>query len=174
MEELRVFLSPWYLQLKFLHLLTVAMWSFSTAVAFRNYLVPAFRAWQRNPEQARLTAWRNDVIERFDQGAALEHIAFPIVLISGLLMVWISGWQWQEVNWLTIKLGIILIVFVPMEALDYYLSHFGGNKRRIRLSGNDGRYETMVQAHWLFLRISTPLVVVFIPLIFYLAVTKPG
>jgi len=47
------------------------------------------------------------------------------------------------------------------------------NKKRIRASGNTQRYESMVRFHWIFLRISTPLALVFIPLILYLAITKP-
>ena len=31
----------------------------------------------------------------------------------------------------------------------------------------------MTVFHWKFFRVSTPLIVVFVPLVFYLAVTKP-
>lgn len=34
MDELRALLQPWYLQIKFIHLLFVMIWSFSTAVAY--------------------------------------------------------------------------------------------------------------------------------------------
>jgi uncharacterized membrane protein len=164
---------PWYLQVKFIHLLMVAMWSFSTAVAYRNYIVPTFRHWLRNPDNAEAIARRNECMERFDRGAQLEHFAFPVVLITGLLMVWLAGWPWHQVSWLSVKLGIILLVFLPMEVVDYYLSHFGGNKEKIRARGDSQRYETMTRYHWQFFRVTTPLVVVFVPLVFYLAVTKP-
>jgi len=164
---------PWYLQLKFVHLFTVALWSFSTAVAYRNYIVPAFTRWQREPTNPGLIQRRNDAMERFDQGAVLEHIAFPLVLISGLLMAWAGGWQWQTLNWLGVKLLIVGVVFLPMECLDYYISHGGGNKRRIRLTGDTGHYEQMMRFHWQFFRVTTPLIIVFIPLTFYLAVVKP-
>lgn len=149
------------------------MWSFSTAVAYRNFIIPAFRAWQRNPDNEQVIARRNAVMERFDQGAVLEHIAFPIVLASGLLMVWLAGWSWQEVNWLSLKLGVVLGIFLPLEIIDYYLSHFGGNKKNIRAAGNMLRYEAMIRFHWQFFRVSTPVIIVFVPLLFYLAVTKP-
>jgi hypothetical protein len=173
LEELRILLLPWYLQVKFVHLFMVAMWSFSTAVAYRNFIVPAFRAWQRDPDNTVAIARRNEFIERFDKGAVLEHIAFPLVLASGLLMVWLAGWSWQEVNWLSLKLVVVLIIFLPMEVIDYYISHFGGNKKKIRATGNTERYEAMIRFHWQFFRVSTPLIVVFVPLLFYLAVTKP-
>lgn len=151
----------------------MAIWSFSTAVAYRNYILPAFYRWLRDPDSAEAVARRNDAMERFDDGAILEHIAFPLVLITGLLMAWAGGWQWQELNWLGTKLLIIALIFLPMECLDYYISHFGGNKRRIRLAGDPARYEQMVRFHWQFFRITTPLVIVFVPLTFYLAVVKP-
>ena len=173
LEELRTLLLPWYLQIKFVHLFMVAMWSFSTMVAFRNYMVPAFRAWRKNQEDASLIATRNDCMERFDDGAILEHVAFPVILITGPLMVWLAGWSWQEVNWLTLKLAIVLLIFIPMELVDYYISHLGGNKAKIRAAGNPQRYETMIRFHWTFFRITTPLITVFVPLLFYLAVTKP-
>jgi Predicted integral membrane protein (DUF2269) len=173
LEALRTLLLPWYLQVKFVHLFMIAMWSFSTAVAYRNFIVPAFRAWQRDPDNAAAIARRNEFMERFDNGAVLEHIAFPFVLLSGLLLVWLAGWSWQEVNWLSLKLGIVLFIFVPMEIVDYYLSHMGGNKRKIRATGNSSRYEALTQFHWRFFRVSTPLIIVLVPLVFYLAVTKP-
>lgn len=37
-----------------------------------------------------------------------------------------------------------------MEAVDYYISHMGGNKRRIRHSGDMQRYEAMTLFHWGF------------------------
>ncbi len=161
LEELRTLLLPWYLQVKFVHLFMVAMWSFSTAVAYRNFIVPAFRAWQRDPHNATAIARRNEFMERFDKGVVLEHIAFPIVLLSGLLMVWLAGWSWRELNWLSLKLGIVLIIFVPLEIIDYYISHLGGNKKNIRATSNTARYEAMTRFHWQFFRVSTPLIIVF-------------
>jgi hypothetical protein len=112
-------------------------------------------------------------MERFDAGAVLEHGAFPVLLLTGLLMVWLAGWPWQAVNWLSLKLGIVLLIFVPLEIIDFYISHMGGNKKKIRATGNMQRYETMIRFHWQFFRVSTPLIIVLVPLVFYLAVTKP-
>jgi multidrug efflux pump subunit AcrB len=142
-------------------------------VAYRNYIIPAFRAWLREPDNTAAIARRNEFMERFDRGVVLEHVAFPLVLASGLLMVWLAGWSWQGLNWLSMKLGIVLIIFVPIETVDYYISHLGGNKRKIRATGNTARYEAMTRFHWQFFRLTTPLIVVLVPLVFYLAVTKP-
>jgi hypothetical protein len=173
LEELRAMFQPFYLYFKAIHLFTVAMWAFSTVVAYRNYILPTFIAWERNPEDQGAIANRNLAIERFDKGAVLEHIAFPLVLLTGIIMVWLAGWPWLQLNWLGLKLLIIAVVFVPMEVVDYYISHGGGNKRRIRHSGDMQRYEHMIGYHWRFFRVTTPQVVIIVPLLFLLAVTKP-
>ncbi|ERP90094.1 hypothetical protein Q670_14445 [Alcanivorax sp. P2S70] len=173
MEELRQLLLPWYLQIKFVHLLFVMIWSFSTAVAYTWYVKSAWLAWQRTPDDPHRLERRNWTMEQFDRGASLEHIAFPIVLATGALMVWLTGWG-MDSHWLMVKLAIVIGIFIPVEVFDYWISHFGGSKKQWRLKGDMKRYEKLMQWHWLFFRISTPLVMIFIPMIIYLAVTKPG
>ncbi len=112
-------------------------------------------------------------MEQFDKGAALEHIAFPIVLVTGGLIVWLAGWG-MESHWLVIKLALVVLVFGPIELFDYRLSHFGGSKKQWRLKGDMKRHEKLMRWHWRFFQISTPLVIIVIPIIIFLAVTKPG
>jgi len=85
----------------------------------------------------------------------------------------LAGWPWLQLNWLGLKLLIIALLFVPMEAVDYYISHGGGNKRKIRQTGDMQQYEHMIRYHWRFFKVTTPLVVIFVPLLFLIAVTKP-
>ncbi len=94
-------LAEYYLQIKFVHLVFAGMWFWSTSVAYTNFLVPLFKDWQKNPldpDRARLRNW---AMEQFDDGAILEHIAFPVLLITGpMLMIaagWspASGWRWR-------------------------------------------------------------------------------
>ncbi len=141
-------------------------------MAYTFYLVPLFRAWQQNPEQIDKIHLRNWAMERFDDGAIFEHIAFPIVLITGLLLMTIGGWS-PNFGWFALKLVLVVLVFLPIEILDYHLAHFGGNKEKIRNSGQIEAYEPVIRRHWLFLVISTPIVVVSITLVVYLAITKP-
>jgi hypothetical protein len=172
-DELRALLLPWYLQIKFVHLFTVGLWSFSTVVAYRNYVLPAFRAWSRKPDDPRAIAIRDNAMERFDDGVIVEHVAFPLVLLSGLTMVWLADWPWHGMNWLALKLAVVVLVFIPVEIADYYLAHFGGRKKPLKARGETARHEAMTRLHWQFLRISSPMVLLFVPLLFYLAVTKP-
>ena len=55
--------------------------------------------------------------EQFDKTVVLEHIAFPVVLITGLLMFFMAGWSIDS-QWLLINLGIVIGFFIPLEILD--------------------------------------------------------
>lgn len=172
LETIHAALQPWYLQIKFLHVFFAMIWGFSTAVAYSYYVKGAFLKWERNPDDAQLVQRRNWAIEQFDKGAILEHVAFPILMITGPLMYWLGPWSMESV-WLVVKLAIIALIFVPMEALDYWLAHFGGNKEKLRKRNLPDKYEASIRLHWKFLKVTTPMVMVFIPLLIWLAVTKP-
>ena len=174
-EQLSAALVPYYLQIKFFHVACAMIWLASTSVAYINYLLPAIKAWQRAPDDERLLRQRNIAMERFDQGVVLEHVAFPLLLLSGLLLLTAGPWGLAHF-WLSLKLCIVVLVFLPIEAMDYWLSHFGGNKRAIRVSGQGDvalSYEQAVAHHWLFLVVSTPVISVTGLLVLYLAVVKP-
>jgi uncharacterized membrane protein len=148
------------------------IWMWSTAVGFAFYLVPVFKAWRRNPDDPQIIALRDWAIERFDHGVSYEHIAFPIILLTGPLLLIVGGWNLDS-GWLVLKLLIVIGIFIPVEAFDYYISHLGGNKARLRQLGNADNYELSVQRHWMFLLVSSPAVMVFGTMILVLAVTKP-
>lgn len=165
-------LAPYYLYIKFVHVIFVMMWVFSTMMAYGHYLLPVMKAWRRNPQDVQVIAMRDWVMERFDEGAVYEHIAFPIVLITGPLLYIAGGWN-TGVGWLDLKLLIVIGLFIPIEVMDFYLSHFGGNKRKIRESGDMASYERHVHMHWWFFLVTTPAVMIYGVLVVFMAVTKP-
>ena len=164
--------GPYYIYIKFVHLLFVMLWIWSTSVAFAFYLVPVFKAWRRSPQDEQIVTMRNWVMERFDHGVIYEHVAFPIVLLTGLLLWVVGGWT-PTSAWFVLKLLIIVGIFLPIEIFDYYLAHLGGNKRRLRRKGDPAAYERGVRNHWLYLVIVSPAVMVFAVLVVFLTVTKP-
>ena len=166
------FLAGYYLQIKFIHLVFAGMWFWSTSVAYTYYLVPLFRDWLKNPEDPDRIRLRNWAMERFDEGAILEHVAFPILLITGPMLMIAGGWTLVS-SWLAMKLVLVVLVFIPVEVMDYYLAHFSLNKAKIRATGTPEAYEKTIRLHWWFLVVSTPIVIVVITLIFYLAIVKP-
>jgi uncharacterized membrane protein len=166
------FLSDHYAILKFVHVVFAAIWAWSTSVAYGNYLVPLFRDWQRNPHDPDRIRRRNWAMERFDEGAKLEHIAFPMLLITGPMLMLAGGWT-PDSGWFAMKLILVVLVFLPIEIVDFHLAHFGGNKEKLRIAGDPEAYERAIHIHWWFLIVTTPIVIVSITFTFYLAIVKP-
>ena len=172
MESIRLFLGSHYAELRFVHLVAVMVWIWSTSVAYAFYLVPVFKAWRRNPRDEQVRELRNWVMERFDQGAIYEHIAFPIVLITGPLLYWAGGFD-SSVDWLMLKLLIVIGLFLPIEIMDYHLAHLGGAKHRFRAGDDWSGYEAAVHRHWWFLLVTSPLVMIGALFVLFLAIVKP-
>ncbi len=177
-DAVLAWLQSHYLQFKFAHLLAAMIWLWSTSVAYLHYLLPIMRQWQQSPADARLIARRNWAMERFDEGATLEHIAFPLLLTTGLCLLWAGPWGPQSL-WLALKLTLVVLVFLPIECCDYWLAHGSGNKARVRRreqcagAALSPRYEAAIQRHWWFLIASTPAIVATGLSVVYLAVVKP-
>lgn len=171
-EALQSHLAPHYLYIKFVHVFFVMIWAWSTSVAYGWYVRGAFLKWAANPDDPRLIARRNFAIEQFDRGVILEHVAFPVIIVTGPLLLLVAGWQ-PDSPWLLLKLLVVVLVFVPMEIVDYHLSHFGGNKYRLRMRGESEKYEAAIRRHWTFLKVTTPLIVIFVPLVIFLSIVKP-
>lgn len=169
---IRELLGPYYLYIKFVHVLFVMIWATSTIVGYAYYLVPAFKAWRRNPTDPEVIALRNWTMERFDHGVIYEHIAFPIILVTGPLLYIVGNWS-TGFNWLLLKIIIVCVVAIPIEIADYHLSHFGGNKRHVRETGDPAAYELAVQRHWMFFLVTSPPIMIFAILVVFLAITKP-
>jgi uncharacterized membrane protein len=56
--------------------------------------------------------------EQFDKTVVLEHIAFPVALITGLLMFVMAGWT-ADNSWILVTLVIDVGFFIPSEILDF-------------------------------------------------------
>lgn len=171
-ESIQSTLVPYYMYIKFVHVFFVMIWSWSTAVAYTWYVKGAFLRWEKNPDDQTLIQRRNWAIEQFDKGVVMEHVAFPIILITGPLLYFIGPWT-LEIKWLLIKLTVVIFVFLPLEIVDYWLSHFGGNKFKLKQRQQMERYENAIQLHWRFLKASTPLIMIFVPTVIFLAIVKP-
>lgn len=176
LETLHYALAPYYLYIKLVHVPFAFLWLFSVAVGYTNYLVPVVQAWRRNPRDPEFVAMRNWVFGRWDAGVAIEHFAFPMVIVCGIMLILAGGWG-PESGWLVLKLSIVVAVALPLEIVDYYISHLNGNKRYIRDRNPDEPdwegYEAALHRHWWFLLVSTPIVYFVTLALFFLAITKP-
>ena len=118
-------------------------------------------------------AMRNWAMERFDDGVVLEHIAFPVIMITGP-MLWLIAGYGADSNWFVLKLLLVFGFFLPLEIFDYYLSHFGLNKRQVRETGSLPAYEAAIDLHWrFFIIVSGPVALIGVAIVF-LAIVKPG
>lgn len=172
-EFMQSSLAPWYLYIKFVHVFFVMIWSWSAVVAYTWFVKGAFLKWVKNPDDPVVIQRRNWAIEQFDRGVILEHVAFPVIIVTGALLYVIAGWS-IDAHWLLLKMLLVIFIFVPMELVDYHLSHFGGNKFRLRMRGESEKYEKAIRQHWLFFRVTTPLITLFMPLAIFLAIVKPS
>lgn len=165
--------APWFFYIKALHVMAAAVWSFSTMVAYAYYLKPAIRAAARRPEDDDARDRRDRLLARFDRGAAPEHVAFAVLVVTALLMIWIRDISLTQWSFIPFKFWIGLAVIVPMEAMDIWLSHMGGAKAHLRQVGDRVGFERAVDRHLFFLRVTEPLVIVLVPLMFVIAIVKP-
>ncbi|MGA9795140.1 MAG: hypothetical protein WBQ17_06335 [Rhizomicrobium sp.] len=172
MDAIVSFLSPYYFYILFVHVVAVMVWIWSTSVAYAFFVVPVFKAWRRSPDDPGLIELRNWVMERFDHGVIYEHLAFPVILLTGPLLYVVGGHSTVE-GWLLLKLLIVVGVFLPIEICDYYLSHLGGNKHRVRSTQDPEAYERAVQRHWLFFLVTSAPVMIGSMAVVFLAITKP-
>ena len=107
----------------------------------------------------RLVLPHGDLVEI--SGVGITWVSVIIVCVTGPLLYVAGGWT-TGAGWLALKLLIVVGLFLPIEAADYHLSHFGGNKERVRRATTDRAvYEAAVHRHWLFLLVSSPVVMFF-------------
>ena len=172
-DEIRADMGSYYLYIKAVHVFSAGLWAFSTAVAWPYYLKPALRAARRNPNDLLLRQRRDEFMRRFDKGVRVEHVAFVLLVLSAVLMLWIGQVDLTRWSFITLLLWLGILVILPMEAFDIYLSHLGGNKSHLHAKGDTERYERAMEWHWTFLRITEPLVMVLIPTMFFIAIVKP-
>jgi hypothetical protein len=171
-EWLQSELREYYIYIKFIHLLFVMIWAWSTSVAYVFYVRIAWNEWKKDPTNQVLLDRRDWVYEQFDRGAVLEHIAFPIILITGPLL-WVLGNWGLDNNWLYYKLLIVIFLFIPIEIFDYWIAHFGGNKERLRNKGEEEKREKMMLIHDKFLVYISPVIVTSVLSVLFLAIVKP-
>jgi len=171
-DLLREYLGPYVLYIKFIHVFAVMAWIWSTSQAYAFYLVPVFKAWRRNPTDQGVIELRNWAMDRFDHGVIYEHIAYPVILITGPLLYVIMGYSMNQ-NWLLLKLLIVIGVTLPIEIFDYYISHLKGRKLLHKQANGDEAYERCLHIHWWFLLVTSAPIMTAASAIVFLAVAKP-
>ena len=54
---------------------------------------------------------------------AVEHAALLAALLSGFALMALHGWRLGYPRWLSIKLGLVLFLLLPLEAMHAWVNH---------------------------------------------------
>lgn len=161
-----------YPYIKFIHLFFVMMWAMSAVGAYIFYLRSTIYELEGNPDDESLQERLIWAYEQFDKTVILEHVAFPIVLFTGALMFFGSGWSLAN-QWLLVKLTIVILVFIPMEVIDIWISHVVGPRISKRRVEEPVKWDLGRAMHLKFLRVTSPIVRLTVPAVVFLAIVKP-
>ena len=140
----------------------------------RFYVRPTLTAAAKDPENQELQRRRDWVLEQFDRTVILEHIAFVLILITGLLL-YESGAASLHDGWFAVKIAIVVVVFIPLEIYDIWLSHIAAPRatRAKDAGGSRADYDLFRRRYVGFLRGVTPLILLTVPTVLILALAKP-
>jgi hypothetical protein len=161
-----------YLALKLAHLVAVILW---IGPPLGAYAVLGRALKERHGDvdggRARLI-WVERQVERV---LVLEHIAFPVLIASGIGMVWFVGvdaaLQWTWLKW---KLAAVAFI-VAFEVFDIYVSHVVWPP--VLRADDPWAHASWPRAKAARRRLAlaaVPVALVFIPATLWLAVVKPG
>lgn len=173
MEAIQLALAPWYYVILFCHLFLLGIWAFSATGAF--WLVAVAGAQRRrapgDPEMERRDDWAR---WHFNVVVRAEHVAFPLLLLTGLMLYVAAQWSVAENPWLLWKLVIVLGIFLPMELYDTWLSHVHVPRAMRRKVEDLVAFKRAIRRQDRFITWSMWIVVLLIPLVMFLAVVKPA
>jgi hypothetical protein len=165
-------LAPYYLQLKLVHLGACIVWAGSALGAFWIVLVATWQA-RRSPEDAELDRRLVWVRLQFSHAVVLEHVAFLVLVGSGLLLQRALSLDWM-IPWFAAKCIIVFGVFVPLEAFDVWLSHWRVPHAVGRAGQDPDDLRRVMRWHDVFLWGGGAVVMVLIPFVVWLIVVKPA
>lgn len=161
-----------YLIVKFFHVVSVMLWAGSAIGAFWFVFVARkerLNSGNKDEELVRRDDW---VRHHFNNILKIEHIAFPLVIATGLGMILLADWDISS-GWLFWKLGIVVLIIIPMEIIDTWLSHFYVPPTINNKNDSITAYNKAIVVQENFLKIATPTVAITIPAIMFMAITKP-
>ena len=146
--------------------------------AFLLWLGPALGSWlvlryirQQQGETSPATLL---VYRVFVWTLTLEHLAFFGLLLSGFWMAWAA--PWFEMPWIWHKLGLVLLIILPLEIIDIWLGNWVVPKIvRLQADGLPLNARQAQLLHWYhhgFTRLALLILPPTVLLIMWLAVSK--
>ena len=105
----------------------------------------------------------------------LEHVAFLLLLITGVLLMREHGWGLTRARWLTLKLGLVAFLVVPLEGMHAFIAH-GFIARGLRQTSNPPLAKDLARGlgvEEMLRALAIPLFGIGLPLLVWLSVKKP-
>jgi hypothetical protein len=170
--ELREFAIGHIAAIRTIHVLAAMLWAFTTIAPMRFYVRPTLRALARNPDDAELRRRRDWVLEQFDRVVIIEHVAFAIILLTGPLL-YLTGVVTLDAKWFLVKMAIVLLVFIPVEIFDVWLSHVAAPAAVRRKHEDPAAYDRFRRRYVGFLTAMIPVIFLTVPTVLILALAKP-
>lgn len=106
---------------------------------------------------------------------ALEHVAFVLLLATGVLLMREHGWGLTRARWLTLKLGLVAFLVVPLEGMHAFIAH-GWIARGLRQSCQPPLAKDLARGlgvEEMLRALAIPLLGIGLPLLIWLSVRKP-
>jgi uncharacterized membrane protein len=163
--------SFWFPIIKVVHLGALVIWLGPSGGAWMVLMLARRKA----GEPSLVTQY---LYRGFFQMLWLEHLGFFTMLASGVILLAMLGFEMTTARWLMLKLAILFLVILPIEAVDLWFSHRG--LPRIFLSrrpdapytGDEKRLLDLY--HRRFVPIGLPVLLAAVLAMMWLAVAKPG
>ncbi len=171
-DNLLIFIASNFLYIKFIHVFFAFLWGMAVPPAFAVYVARAMKDSNADPENGELERrmwWSWDQIDKL---IILEHIAWPILLITGPMMFLASGWSLTD-PWIVMKLSLIIVIYIPLEAYDIWFSHYYAARAEARKLEDPEGYKKMRADQLKFFKIVSPTIRITLPMIWFLAIVKP-
>lgn len=104
-----------------------------------------------------------------------EHLAFLLLLLTGVLLMREHGWSVTRARWLTLKLGLVLFLVVPFEAMHAFIAHgwIASGLRQTRQPPLAKDLARGIGVEEMLRTLALPLLGVGLPLLVWLSVRKP-
>jgi hypothetical protein len=105
----------------------------------------------------------------------LEHTAFAATLATGALLMRCHGWGLGHARWLALKLGLVVFLVLPLEAMHAYVCHVwvARGLRQTAAPPYAKDLERGLGVEEMIRALAVPLLALGLPLILWLALRKP-